>query len=77
MPWKARKERVLSIASIREILGSGTFGQVFKVVNKYTKKHYVIKIIDKARINSQDLKNQLNREKLKLCIHLIIQILWN
>ena len=43
-------------------IGSGTFGQVFKVVNKYTKKHYVIKVIDKSRINSQDLKNQLNRE---------------
>ena len=43
-------------------IGSGTFGQVFKVVNKYTKKNYVIKVIDKSRITSEDLIKQLNRE---------------
>jgi serine/threonine protein kinase len=43
-------------------IGKGGFGEVWKVVHKATNKTYVIKVIDKANIQKQNMVDQMNRE---------------
>ena len=45
-----------------KFIGKGGFGEVWKVIHRTTNKVFVIKVIDKKRIQEQKLVDQMNRE---------------
>jgi serine/threonine protein kinase len=55
-------EATLKDFDIGDMLGSGAFGQVYKVTHKISKRVFALKVIEKAKIKKNKMENQIQNE---------------
>ena len=61
---------------IQEKLGTGSYGIVFKVLNKIDKKYYVLKQISLLNLNSIQIEEVKNEAKILSSLHSINIVSW-
>ena len=54
---------------IKKLLGTGSFGKVFLVMHKTTRKHYAMKVLDKALVvEMKQVEHTLNERNILVMI---------